>query len=180
MADEIRHARVADWARRWNAGLERFLKRRVAAPVDAQDLAQEVYLRLLRAQQLDLVVEPQAYLYKVASNVAAEWRVRASQSKPHSAAELDALVEATSPETLVSEELEHARLDAALRGMPAAVRAVLYLKLTSAMSHEEIAGRLGITQRMVRRFLTTGYAELRQRLGGNEQDGGRHGRQHGP
>lgn len=94
MADEIRHARVADWAKRWNAGLERFLKRRVAVPVDAQDLAQEVYLRLLRAQQLDLVVEPQAYLYRVARNVAAEWRVRASQSKPHSADELDELVEA--------------------------------------------------------------------------------------
>jgi RNA polymerase sigma factor (sigma-70 family) len=165
VADEIRHARVADWARRWNAGLERFLKRRVAVPVDAQDLAQEVYLRLLRAQQLDLVVEPQAYLYRVARNVAAEWRVRASQSKPHSADELDELVEATSPEALVSEELEHARLDEALRTMAAPVRAVLYLKLTNAMSHEEIARQLGITTRMVRRLLTAGYAELRRQLG---------------
>jgi RNA polymerase sigma-70 factor (ECF subfamily) len=165
VADEIRHARVADWARRWNTGLERFLKRRVAAPVDAQDLAQEVYLRLLRAQQLDLVVEPQAYLYKVARNVAAEWRVRASQSKPHSSEELDALVEATSPEALVSEECEHARLDAALRTMATPVRAVLYLKLTNAMSHEEIARQLGITTRMVRRLLTAGYSDLRRQLG---------------
>jgi RNA polymerase sigma factor (sigma-70 family) len=164
VADDVRSARVADWARRWNTGLERFLKRRVAAPVDAQDLAQEVYLRLLRAEQLDLVVEPQAYLYKVASNVAAEWRVRASQSKPHSSAELDALIEATGPEALVSHSLESARLDAALRMMTAPVRAVLYLKLTHAMSHAEIAHRLGITTRMVRRFLTTGYAELRRRL----------------
>lgn len=165
MSDDVPHARVADWARRWNAGLERFLKRRVAAPVDAQDLAQEVYLRLLRAQQLDLVVEPQAYLYKVASNVAAEWRMRARQRKPHSAEELDALVEATSPETLVSEELERARLDAALRAMATPLRVVLYLKLTNAMSHEEIACQLGITTRMVRRLLTAGYVELRRRLG---------------
>ena len=168
MADEMRHARVADWARRWNAGLERFLRRRVGAPVDAQDLAQEVYLRLLRAQQLDIVVEPQAYLYRVARNVAAEWRVRASQSKPHSSDELDALVEATGPEALVDEERERTRLDAALRTMAPPVRAVLYLKLTNAMSHDEIARQLGITNRMVRRLLTAGYAELRRQLGAVE------------
>jgi RNA polymerase sigma-70 factor (ECF subfamily) len=164
VADEIRSRRVADWAKRWNTGLERFLKRRVPTPVDAQDLAQEVYLRLLRAEQLDLVIEPQAYLYKVAGNVAAEWRIRASQSKPHSSEELDALVEATSPETLVNDLFEKARLDAALRLMTTPVRAVLYLKLTNSMSHEEIARQLGITTRMVRRLLTTGYAELRRRL----------------
>ena len=165
MADEIRHARVAAWARRWNGGLERFLKRRVPAPVDAQDLAQEVYLRLLRAQQLELVAEPQAYLYKVASHVAAEWRIRACQSRPHSSEELDSLIEATTPETLVSEQLDRARLDTVLRAMATPVRAVLYLKLANAMSHDEIAGQLGITTRMVRRLLTSGYAELRRQLG---------------
>jgi RNA polymerase sigma-70 factor (ECF subfamily) len=155
---------VADWARRWNSGLTRFLKRRVGTRVDAQDLAQEVYLRLLRAEQLDLIVEPQAYLYKVASNVASEWRIRACRSKPHSAEELEELVDATGPESLVSEALERARLDAALRSMNPAVRAVLYLKLSHSMSHDEIARRLNITTRMVRRLLTAGYAELRRRL----------------
>lgn len=164
MADDIQRARVADWAKRWNSGLRRYLTRRVAAPVDAQDLAQEVYLRLLRAEQLDLVVEPQAYLYKVASNVAAEWRVRASQRMPHSARDLDALVEATGPETLMADAHERARLDAALRGMTAPVRAVLYLKLAHGMTHDEIARQLGITGRMVRRLLTAGYAELRRQL----------------
>ena len=164
MADEIRSRRVADWAKRWNTGLERFLKRRVPTLMDAQDLAQEVYLRLLRAEQLDHVAEPQAYLYKVASNVAAEWRMRASQSKPHSAAELDALVEATSPETLVDDWFEKARLEAALRLMTTPVRAVLYLKLTHSMSHDEISRQLGITPRMLRRLLTAGYAELRRQL----------------
>jgi RNA polymerase sigma-70 factor (ECF subfamily) len=164
MADERRVARVADWARRWNSGLTRFLERRVAARVDAQDLAQEVYLRLLRAEQLDLVIEPQAYLYRVASNVAAEWHVRARQSKPHSAEELERLVDLTTPETIVEQDIEAARLDAALRTMSPMVRAVLYLKLREAMSHEDISRHLGITTRSVRRHLTTGYAELRRQL----------------
>jgi RNA polymerase sigma factor (sigma-70 family) len=164
VADELRSARVADWARRWNTGLTKFLTRRVGTRVDAQDLAQEVYLRLLRAERLDLILEPQAYLYKVASNVAAEWRIRACRSKPHSAEELGELIEATGPESLVNEALERARLDAALRRMNPAVRAVVYLKLMNSMSHDEIAGRLNITTRMVRRLLTTGYAQLRQYL----------------
>ncbi len=164
MAEHPRGARVADWMRRWNCGLTRFLERRVPTRADAQDLAQEVYLRLLRAEQLDLVAEPHAYLYRVASNVAAEWRMRARQSRPHSANELDQLVELATPETLVDDALDQARLDAGLKGLAPMVRSVLYLKLRDGMTHEQIARHLGITSRMVRRFLTTGYAELRRRL----------------
>ena len=95
--------RIAEWARSWNAGLTRFLRRRLPQQIDAEDLAQEVYVRLLRVEKLELIEEPQAYLYKVAVNVAAEWRMRACNSKPHTADELDALVAATTPETVLSE-----------------------------------------------------------------------------
>ena len=164
MDASLRGARVADWMRRWNSGLTRFLERRVGTRVDAQDLAQEVYLRLLRAEQLDLVLEPQAYLYRVASNVAAEWRIRAAQSRPHSNAELDTLVEATTPDELLDAALDRARFHAALSALAPMVRAVVFLKLRDGMTHEEIARHLGITTRRVRRFLSTGYAELRKRL----------------
>jgi RNA polymerase sigma factor (sigma-70 family) len=157
-------ARVADWMRRWNSGLTRFLERRVGTRVDAQDLAQEVYLRLLRTEQLDLVLEPQAYLYRVASNVAAEWRVRACHARPHSAEELEALVELTTPESLIDDALDRARFETALRAMSPMLRAVVFLKLRDGMTHEQIARHLGITGRMVRRFLAAGYAELRRRL----------------
>lgn len=163
MGDRSRAERVAEWMRRWNSGLTRFLERRVPTP-DAQDLAQEVYLRLLRSEQIDLIAEPQAYLYRVASNVAAEWRMRACHRKPHSADELDALMDAASPESLVDEALSAARLDSALSNLTPMVRAVMYLKLRDGMTHEEIARHLAITSRMVRRYLTTGYAQLRQRL----------------
>jgi RNA polymerase sigma-70 factor (ECF subfamily) len=153
--------RIAEWARSWNAGLTRFLRRRLRQPIDAEDLAQEVYARLLRVEKLELIEEPQAYLYRVAVNVAAEWRMRAAQSKPHSADELDALVAATTPETALSEADFARQLDGALREMTPMVRAVIYLKLRDGMTHEEIARHLGITTRMVRRLLTTAYAQLR-------------------
>lgn len=156
-----RSQRIAEWARSWNAGLTRYLRRRLPGRIDPQDLAQEVYVRLLRVEQLEQIKEPQAYLYRVASNVAAEWRMRAVHSKPHSDAEVDALVTESTPESLLDDAQFSAQLDSALNKMTPMVRAVIYLKLREDLSHEQIAEHLGITPRMVRRMLTTGYAQLR-------------------
>lgn len=156
--------RIAEWARSWNAGLTRFLRRRLPQQIDAEDLAQEVYVRLLRVEKLELIEEPRAYLYRVASNVAAEWRMRASHSKPHGADELDALVAATTPEALLGEAEFARQLDGALQEMTPMVRAVIYLKLRDGMFHQEIAQHLSITPRMVRRLLTAGYAQLRSSI----------------
>src|SRR5512139_1777854 len=69
-------ALLLGWRDRWNRRLLSFLGRRVRAGVDIEDLAQETYLRLLRAPDLALVRNPQAYLLRVASNVVSEWRDR--------------------------------------------------------------------------------------------------------
>lgn len=164
MASPAHSQRIAEWARSWNAGLTRFLRRRVPGQIDAEDLAQEVYVRLLRVEKLDSIEEPQAYLYRVASNVAAEWRMRACHSKPHSADELDALVAAATPESLLNEAQFSAQLNAALSTLAPMGRAAIYLKLRDGMSHEEIAKHLGITPRRVRRHLTHAYAHLRQNI----------------
>ena len=156
-----RSQRIAEWARHWNAGLTRYLRRRLPGRIDPEDLAQEVYVRLLRVEQIEHIKEPQAYLYRVASNVAQEWRMRAVHAKPHSDAELENLVSAATPESLLDDAQFKAQLDAALQTMTPMVRAVVYLKLREDLSHDAIASHLGVTPRMVRRMLTTGYAQLR-------------------
>lgn len=164
MNQTIRKQRVADWARRWNSGLTRFLKRKVPNQVDAEDLAQEVYIRLLRLDSLEQINEPQAYVYRIASNVASEWRLRASQSKPHSSDELETLVASTSPEAELDEKAMAAAIDGALALMSPMVRAVTYLKVQQGLSHDEIAAHLDISPRMVRRFLGQGYLQLRESI----------------
>jgi RNA polymerase sigma-70 factor (ECF subfamily) len=162
--DWKRKARIADWVRRWNYDLTRFVERRVRVRADAEDLAQEVYLRLLRTNQIDVIAEPQAYLYRMASNVAAEWRVRARESKPHSADELETLLETKTPEIRLDQAQDKARFDAALDSLGVMVRSVIFLKLREGMTNDEIARHLDITKRMVKRYLVSGYAELRVRL----------------
>lgn len=155
---------LSDWVARWNTPLRRFLGRRLARSVDAEDLAQEVYLRLLRVEDLSVIDEPQAYLYRVARNLASEWRARASERHPHVHEELDELIELTTPETLVGDVADERALEGALRPLPATVRAVIYLKLRDGKTHEEIAAHLGVSTRMVRKYLTEGYASLRGSL----------------
>jgi RNA polymerase sigma factor (sigma-70 family) len=164
VTDGRQRARIAEWVRRWNFDLTRFVERRVRIRADAQDLAQEVYLRLLRTSQIDLIAEPQAYLYRMASNVAAEWRMRACESKPHSSDELEMLLEIRTPEVRLDEEQDQARLREALACLGVMPRAVIFLKLREGMTNDEIANHLGITKRMVKRHLVSGYAELRARL----------------
>src|ERR1700754_3112425 len=67
-------ALLLGWRKLWNRSLHRFIGRRVRTRVDIEDLAQETYLRLLRARDLGEVRDPKAYLLTVASNVVSEWR----------------------------------------------------------------------------------------------------------
>jgi len=57
------------WQQQWNRSLFQFLRRRVRTPADVEDVAQETYLRLLRARDLSAVRNPHAYLLQVASHV---------------------------------------------------------------------------------------------------------------
>jgi RNA polymerase sigma factor (sigma-70 family) len=155
---------IVGWRNRWNKSLLKFLGRRVRAAVDIEDLAQETYLRLLRARDLvDEVRNPQAYLLRVAGHVVAEWRNH--QPPEDSLALLDEdEFGHDGLECELDADLSQQRLDETLGGFPAATRAVLLLRFRDEYSYKEIADRLSLTERQVRRHLTRGYEQLRETL----------------
>ena len=57
------------------SALQRFLRRRVRRKTDAQDLAQEVYVRMLRISDPGAIRNPVLYLYTVANNLVKEHSV---------------------------------------------------------------------------------------------------------
>jgi len=67
--------------------LMKFFVSRLPNSADAPDLVQEVYLRLLRLDRVDLIRCPEAYLFTVASNIAHEHNLRKSKRPPHIALE---------------------------------------------------------------------------------------------
>jgi RNA polymerase sigma factor (sigma-70 family) len=155
---------LAGWQQRWNRSLLRFLGRRVRSTVDIEDLAQETYLRLLRARDLSEVRNPQAYLLRVASHVLVEWRDH--QPRPESYVEMDddLLVDDCLPEFELEASISQERLNHTLASVSPTMRAVLLLRLRDERSCNEIAQELNITLRQVRRYLARGYERLRSAL----------------
>ena len=152
------------WRVRWDRSLVRFLGRRVRAAVDVEDLAQETYLRLLRARDLGTVRNPQAYLLTVASHVVAEWRENLPPLDLRAALDEDALIDECGPELDFEAHIAQHRLDETLAGASPMMRAVLLLKLRDERPCKEIAQELGISDRQVRRYLARGYERLRKAL----------------
>lgn len=161
-----RQSRVGEWFREWHAPLRRYLVRRKAgSSADIDDIAQEVFLRLLRYNRAELIDFPQAYLYKIAANVSAEWATRSSRRMPHSSAWLTELADTLSPQLDAEREMANAELQRAINALPSRSRTILRLHFGEGICHEEIALRMGLTRRIVKRDLAHAYASLRKMLG---------------
>lgn len=153
---------LAGWRQRWNRSLLQFLKCRVRAQVDIEDLAQETYLRLLRARDLSDVRNPQAYLLRIASHVVSEWRHHQAPSGSTVEPEDDLLVDDRTPEFELDVRISQERLNETLDGFSAMMRAVLLLKLRDERSCRDISHELGLSERQVKRYLARGYESLRR------------------
>lgn len=155
---------IATWADEWHDDLIKFLGRRTATIADAQDLAQEVYLRLLRVDRLDLVNKPRSYLLRIAANLLHEWRLKAHQKQVHQSEALDALVSDDDPQSGAVARARTVRLTTELNRLPPAVRAALVMQIRDGMSYHQIAEQMNASPRMVKRYLLTGFARLRTRV----------------
>lgn len=141
------------------------MRRRARTPVDVQDLAQETYLRLLRAQNLSEVRDPHSYLLQVASHVSVEWSARQSRREATADFDVDLLIdESQQPELELDARISQHRFEQTLASLSPRMRAALILRLRDEVPLDEIASRLGITLRQVRRLLVRGYARLREAM----------------
>ncbi len=157
---------IAGWRSRWNRSLFRFLGQRVRAKVDIEDLAQETYLRLLRARDLGAIRNPHAYLLRAAGNVVIEWRKH--QPRPGSVVEIDddLVADDSSPDFELEASVSQERLNQVLADVSPTMRAVLLLRLRDDRSCADIAKDLDLTVRQVRRYIARGYEKLRMALEG--------------
>jgi RNA polymerase sigma factor (sigma-70 family) len=155
---------IAAWFDQYHDQLLRFLARSLGQDADAQDLAQEVFLRILRVEDPDLIQHPRAYLYRVAVNVIQEWRLRKQRFPIQDGLDLDQIPASGEPMTAMEASEQTQRVHAAVADLPATYRAVLMLRVTDGLTHDEVAERLGISPRMVKRYLIKAYARMRERL----------------
>lgn len=155
---------VTGWRKRWNRTLLLFLRQRVGSRVDIEDLAQETYLRLLRARDLQGVGNPLAYLLTVAGHVVAEWRNQRAFTSVALEEGEQLLVDSRTPEFQLEARVSHQRLSETLAEISPTMRAVLLMRLRDGYPYKEISKELGITDRQVKRYLARGYERLRRTL----------------
>lgn len=166
MKQAEREKLVMDWRERWHPLLLQILARRLPVPADVSDLAQEVYLRLLRVDKLDLVQNPRAYLCRVAVNIASEWRLRSARlpTTPSDDLPEGALAAADDLEQWLNRQQNRDTIQAALLALPLNHRTALVLHVTKDMSYPQIAEHMGVTRRQVRRYLARAYDRLRREM----------------
>ena len=155
---------LVGWRKRWNRSLLQFIGRRVRTSVDVEDLAQETYLRLLRARDLGDVRNPQAYLLRVASHVVSEWRDHQPPQEAFEPVEEGDLVDEAGPELILEADLSQELLQKALRDISPLTRAVVLLKFRENRPCKDIARDLKLSDRQVRRHLTRAYERLREAM----------------
>lgn len=146
--------------------LYRFLRRRLANEDDAKELAQESFLRLLRVARSELVIDPQAYLYRVARNLVYEQGCKALQvGRWADESELNDLEDPSdSPEMEVDRATMNQTLAGIVAELPARQQAIVLLFCHEGLSQREIGERLGLSKSMIQKCLAQGLAHCRKRL----------------
>lgn len=141
-----------------HATLQGFLRRRVVHAWDVQDLAQEVYVRMLGIDEAraKAIVDPRAYLFTVASNLVKEHAIL--EKRHFSNVDItQVLPELEAPQASAEEEVERTRrqhrISAMLDRLPQRCKAVLVMQHRDGMSYAEIAERLGVSTHMVKKYV---------------------------
>ncbi|MBS0416911.1 MAG: RNA polymerase sigma factor [Proteobacteria bacterium] len=143
----------------------RFLRSRLGHGDLAQDLAQEVYLRLLRMDDVRLIRNPRAFVIHLAAHAAHEWRELARNRLAHSDEGLDELVaEFSDPAEMLERHDRAKQLFRVLGTLSPKRQAVVLMHRRDGMTCQEIAARLNLSVAMVKKHLALGLAECHKQM----------------
>ncbi len=152
--------------------LVRYLTKKVRNDEDANDLAQEAFLRMHKFQQSRRLDNARAFLYKTANNLVVDQLRRARVHDKYlnfemlpeqSDEENDKCV--PSAERTVSAEQELDQLYKVVDQMPEKVRRAFLLHRGKDLSYPEIAIEMGVSTSMVEKYIIQALKILREKMG---------------
>lgn len=145
---------------------KRRLKRRLGSDDLANDVLHETYLRVDRMEEPLSIDRPDAYLYRIALNIAADRR--AADARLLTSSEVDELLqlpdESLDPARIVDGQNEVQALLKALYELPARRRKIFIAARLEEVPHLEISQRFGISTRMVEKELKAALGHCAGRL----------------
>ena len=156
---------MSEVASRYGRRLRRFFALRLRNEADAPDLAQEVFLRLMRVEHHETIRSPEAYLFTVASHVLHQHTLRQAGAPPSvELSEVFAELQPASQDDPVMRALGQQRLaevERTLRTLPPKIASTLMLHRFAGLSIEQIGAQLGVSRPTAKKYLARALAECR-------------------
>ena len=169
-AADVRTELVTRVFTRFRLPLLRYLRELLAGREDAEDVAQETYLRLVRAgTALQSEMHIRAAMFRAATNLAYDrFRQQRTHGRQDDAAIVDLRDEAPPAERVVAMEQALRVVERTLLALPPRCRQVFLLRTFHEWGYETIAERLGIGKRTVEREMQTALDACQRELRGGE------------
>jgi RNA polymerase sigma-70 factor (ECF subfamily) len=151
-----------------HGALQAFFRRRLRGSADAADFVQEVYLRMLRVSNPDEILNPEGYLFTVAANLLKEMAAAGTRTvsglSAHALDAAQAAGEFPRIDTAIDAARRVDRLQVVLNELPPNWSAAVILRYRHELSHQEIAQRLEVSPRMVKKYLAQALNLCRRRM----------------
>ena len=145
-----------------NRTLNGLARRRVGRD-DAEDVIQDAYLRLLELKDAERLADARGYLFRIASNMAIDWR-RRQKSRSAYMLENGEREELAASEPAYAASVEGAimvcKVQISLSQLPRCCRDAFLLSRLYGMSYPEIAERLNVSLRTVNRNVSRAVYHL--------------------
>ncbi len=159
--------------RRWAGRVLRYVGRMVRDPALAEELVQEVFLRVHRARER---YTPDAkfstWLFTIATNLARNELRRPQRRATHRSTEagsdgapLELVARAPRADDVAHARRVGAALEAELAALPDRQREALWLAAVEGLSYSEVAGALATSEPSVKALLHRARATLAERMG---------------
>ena len=163
----VRSAALEALSKRFRSALLGYFRRRVSHAAEAEDLVQEVFLRMLRRADGADIEDARGYLFETASSVLID-RTRRLEAKH--LAERDRLNpparrrEVFPRERLPSAPVARCRASAALMELPGRTRTIFVLRRLEGMKYSQIARLLRISVSTVEKQMASALLHLAARV----------------
>jgi len=145
--------------------LRNYLARILGGQAEAQDVAQNAFVRVHSAMHEQTVTKPRSFLFTTARRLALD-ELRRRRRRPVDYVDGEALKSAPSQSPRVEEVVmarqELARLEQMLEKLPSGCRQVFLLCKVENLTHHEISERMGIARSTVEKQLTRAFRLLRE------------------
>ena len=161
-------ASITVMSQRFRPALMSFFLRRIRNPAEAEDLTQEVLMRVAERGAAIDASRPDAYVFQIAANLLRDQgrrqKVRAAYQNGLGMSEATRVEERDPDRVLQAKQSLTTVLDA-LRQMPERTRTIFILFRLENMKQREIADMLGISIRTVEQHVVRASVRLREQLG---------------